>query len=152
MPRNSVQSVGNSTYTLTHPLLNGGQAVNITGIKLDAEYLSAKQQVDTSKVVLLVDGSAITLTNTAKAGMVTISAVDNGGTVGDGNLVACARELQQVGDSLGGSLRVATTINGIVNAITMLGLTLKTFDLLKLAGNDIPTYPVELNYQDWAFS
>jgi hypothetical protein len=152
MPRNSVQSVGNSTYTFTHPLVNGGQPVNIVGIKLDAEYLSAKQQVDTSKVTLLVDGSAITLTNVARAGMVTISAADTGGTVADGNMVAIARELQQIGDSLGGQLRVATTINGIVNAITLLFMTLKTFDLIKLAGNDIPTYPVEWNYQDWTFS
>lgn len=152
MARNTVQSVGNSTYTLTHPLLNGGQPINWVGIKLDIEFLTAKQQVDTSKVVLLVDGSAITLTNTAKAGMLTVNAVDTGGTVADGNPVACARELQQVGDSLGGQLRVATLINGVVNAITLLGFTLKTFDLLRLAGNDIPTYPIEWNYQDWAFS
>lgn len=152
MPRNTVQSVGNSTYTLTHALINSGQAVNITGIKLETQYLKARQQVDNSKVVLLVDGSAITLTNTARAGQVTINVVDNGDTVANGNLVAAARELQQVGDSLGGQLRVATLINGVVNAITLLGVTLKVFDLLVLAGNDVPEYPIELNYQDWTFS
>lgn len=152
MPRNTVQSVGNSTYTFTHPLVNGGQAINVVGIKLEAQYLKARQMVDNSKVVLLVDGSAITLTNTARAGQFTLSVVDNGDTAANGNFVAIARELQQIGDSLGGELRVATTINGIVNAITLMGITLKVFDLLLLAGNDIPEYPIEYNYQDWRFS
>ena len=87
MARNTVQSVGNSTYTLTHPLLNSGQAVNVTGIKLETQYLKARQQVDNSKVVLLVDGSAITLTNVARSGQVTLNVVDNGDTVANGNLV-----------------------------------------------------------------
>lgn len=152
MGRNTVQSVGNSTYTFTHPLINNGQAVNLTGIRLDSEYLTARQMVDNSKIVLMVDGSAITLTNTARAGRFTIQSVDNGLTIAQGNIVAIARELQNLGDSQGGQLRVATQVNGQVNAITLLGITLAVFDLLKLAGNDVPTYPVEWNYQDWSYS
>ena len=56
MPRNSVQSVGNSTYSFTHPLINNGVAINLSGIKLEAQYFKARQMVDNSKVVLLVDG------------------------------------------------------------------------------------------------
>jgi hypothetical protein len=44
---------------------------------------------------------------------------------------------------------VATSINGQTDAVTLVGVTLKVFDLLLLAGNDIPEYPVEFNYQDW---
>jgi len=150
--RNTVQSVGNSTYTLTHALINSGQAVNIQGIKLDTQYLKARQMVDNSKVVLLVAGNAITLTNTARAGRFTLTVVDNGDTAENGNLVAIARQLQQLGDSVGGQLRVATLINGVTNAITLTGITLAVFDLILLAGNDVPEYPVEFNYQDWAFS
>ncbi len=149
MPRNSVQSVGNSTYSFTHPLINGGVAINLTGIKLEAQYFKARQMVDNSKVVLLVDGSAITLTNTARAGSFTITAVHGGNVVTDGDIVLIARQLQLLGDSLGGQLRVATAINGQTDAVTLVGVTLKVFDLLLLAGNDIPEYPVEFNYQDW---
>lgn len=150
--RNSVQSVGNSTYSFTHPLINGGVSVNISGIKLESEYLKARQIVDNSKVVLLVDGSAITLTNTARAGMFTMNVADTGLAITDGNLVEIARTLQQTGDSNGGSLRVATSFNGATKAITLIGVTLKVFDLIILAGNDVPTYPVEFNYQDWLAS
>lgn len=152
MGRNSVQSVGNSTYSFQHPLINGGVAVNLTGIKLDVQFFKARQMVDNSKVVLLVDGSAITLTNTARAGTFTITAVHGGQTISDGDVVLIARQLQLLGDSVGGQLRVATQINGVTDALTFLGVTLKVFDLLLLAGNDVPEYPVDFNYQDWVVS
>lgn len=147
--RNSIQSVGQSTYSFTHPLINSGVSVNLAGIKLEAQYFKARQMVDNSKVTLLVDGSAITLTNTAQAGMFTMSVVDTGLPITNGNLVAIARSLQQTGDSNGGLLRVATSFNGTVVAITFIGVTLKVFDTLLLAGNDIPEYPIEFNYQGW---
>lgn len=147
--RNSVQSVGNSTYSWTHPVINGGVSINIAGIKLEAQYFKARQIVDNSKVTLLVDGSAITLTNVVQAGMFTMAVVDTGLAVTDGNLVEIARTLQQLGDSQGGILRVATSYNGQTNAITFIGVTLKVFDTLLLAGNDIPEYPCEFNYQGW---
>lgn len=147
--RNSIQSVGNSTYTYTDPLINGGVAINLAGVKLEAQYFKARQMVDNSKVTLLVDGSAITLVNNAQAGMFTFTAVDTGLPVTDGNMVAIARALQQAGGSNGGSLRVATSYNGVVQAITFIGVTLKVFDTLLLAGNDIPEYPIEFNYQGW---
>lgn len=147
--RNSVQSVGNSTYSWNHPVINGGVAINIAGIKLEAQYFKARQMVDNSKVVLLVDGSAITLTNVAQAGMFTMTVVDTGLSIVQGNLVEIARTLQQLGDSQGGQLRVATSFNGQTQAITFIGVTLKVFDTLLLAGNDIPEYPCEFNYQGW---
>ncbi|ADX42553.1 hypothetical protein [Tetrasphaera phage TJE1] len=147
--RNSVQGVGNSTYSWSHPVVNAGVSINIAGIKLEAQYFKARQMVDNSKVVLLVDGSAITLTNTAQAGSFTMTVVDTGLDITDGNLVAIARYLQQVGDSQGGQLRVATSFNGQTKAITFIGVTLKVFDTLLLAGNDIPEYPCEFNYQGW---
>lgn len=150
--RNSIQGVGNSTYSFTHLLINGGTSINIAGIKLEAQYFKARQMLDNSKVVLLVDGSAITLTNLVQAGSFTLTVVDNGLAITDGNLVEIARTLQQLGDSIGGQLRVATTYNGEPNAITFRGVTLKVFDTLLLAGNDVPEYPIEFNYQGWARS
>jgi hypothetical protein len=149
MGRNTIIAVGNSTQTLTHGLLNGGQAVNVVGVKLESNFFKACQMVDSSKITLLIDGSAITLTNTARAGMFTTITVDTGGTVADGNLVECARQLNLLGDSIGGEYRVAVVYNGIVKAITLLGVTYKIGDLLSLAGNDVPEYPIEWNFQDW---
>lgn len=151
MGRNSVQAVGNSTYTYQHPLINGGVPVNLINFKLEMEYINAKMLVPNSKVVLLVDGSAITLTNTARAGEVTTSCADAGG-IPDGNPVAIARELQQLGDSVGGSLRIAQLRDGVVFALTLLFVTFKTGPLLTIAGNDIPTYPLEWCFQDWKYS
>lgn len=150
MPKNSIIAVGNSTYTLTHPLINGGNPVNLTGIRLDVEYLVARQQIESSKVVLMIDGSAVTLTNTALAGMLTITCTDTGLLITDGNIIAIIKSLLQSGDSVGGQLRVSTSTNGLVSAITFIGLTFKIGDILRLAGNDVPNYPVEFNYQGWA--
>ena len=147
--RNPVQTVGNSTYTFTHQLLNNGAPINIVGLKLEAQYFKAKQVVENSKMVLLVDGSAITLTNNARATRFTMMAVDTGGGVADGNLIECIRTLQGLGDSFGGTFRVATLINGTTNAITFLTVTFATGDLLNLAGNDIPDYTIEFNSADW---
>lgn len=147
--RNPVQTVGNSVYTLTHALLNGGAPINIVGLKLEANYFKAKQVVDNSKMVLLVDGNAITLTNNARATRFTMMAVDTGGSIADGNLVACCRALQGLGDSIGGTFRVATLINGLTAAITFLTVTFATGDLLNLAGNDVPDYSMEFNSADW---
>lgn len=149
MPKNSIRAVGNSTYTLTHSLVNGGNPVNLTGIRLDVEYLVARQQIDSSKVVLMIDGSAVTITNTALAGMLTITCTDTGLDIADGNIIAIIKSLLQSGDSVGGQIRVATTTNGVVQAITLLGVTFKIGDIIRLAGNDVPNYPVEWNYQGW---
>src|SRR5512135_1656052 len=96
--RNSVQTVGNSTYSFQHPLINGGVAVNVTGIKLESNYFKARQMVDNSKTVLLVNGGAITLTNNNKAGSFTINCVHGGNSVTDGDMVLIARQLQALGD------------------------------------------------------
>lgn len=150
--RNTVQSVGNFTASWTHPQTNGGQPVNLQGFKLDGEFFKATQIVDNSKMVLLVNGGAITLTNNNRATIFTLTCVDNGDTAENGNIVAIARELQTLGDSTGGELRLAWLTDGTTRAITLSFVTLKTFDLLILMGNDVPGYPVQFNSQDWAFS
>lgn len=148
MPRNTVQSVGNSTYSFSHALINGGVSVNLTGIKLEGTYFKARQIVDNSKMVPLVDGSVSTLTNTIRAGVATITVINQNLDIASGDLVAIARALQLLGDSIGGQLRVATTVNGQTKARTYFGMTLKVFDDNMLAGNDLPEYPIEFNYQD----
>ena len=108
--------------------------------------------MDNSKVIPLVGGGAATLTNSVRAGAFTLTCLHQGTEVTDGDMIVIARQLQELGDSKGGQFRVATYINGVIDAITYLYCTLKVFDSLLLAGNDLPEYPVEFNYQDYTLS
>lgn len=148
MPTNTIQSVGNSTYTFTHPLL-GGTAIAINGIKLESEYFTSEQALANSKVIPLLNGGAATLTNTVKVGKFTFKAVEIDGQVASGDLIAIAKTLQAAGDSVGGVLRITTQVNGQTIAVSFLFCTLDMVPPKILAGNDVPEYTITFNYQDY---
>ncbi len=149
MPANTVQSVGNSTYTFTHPLLNGGSAISIAGVKLETEYFTSEQALSNSKVIPLLNGGAATLTNTVRAGKLTFKAIELDGQISSGDLIAVGKTLQAIGDSIGGVLRITTQINGATVAVSFLFCTVDMVPPKILAGNDIPEYTVTFNYQTY---
>lgn len=144
-----VQSVGNFSAVLVHPLVLDGVALNLRGFKLDSQFLDTVQLIENSKIISLVDGGTITLTNANKAGSITFNCSSTSGRVADGDVVAVGRFLRTQGDSVGGLLRIAYSIGGNVTVINFLAVTIKTTPPLKLAGNDIPDYAVEFNYADF---
>jgi len=145
---NSVQTVGNFTATFTHPLL-GGTAISLQGFKQDQQFFDSIQIMDNSKVIALVGGSTATLTNAVKAGTFTFNCVRISTDILQGDVVLIALTLQSLADSTGGLLRITYGLNGGTEAITYTQCTLKTVPPLKLAGNDLPDYPVVFNYGNY---
>lgn len=144
-----VQSVGNFSAVFVHPLILQGVALNLRGFKLDSQFLDTVQLIENSKIISLVDGSTITLTNANKAGTITFNCSSTSGRVEDGDVVAVGRFLRTQGDSVGGLLRISYQINGQTTVINFLAVTVKSTPPLKLSGNDIPDYAVEFNHADF---
>ncbi len=144
-----IQSIGDFSLVWTHPLLNGGNGVGLVGFKVQGDILDTDQEMDNSRVVVLLGGVAITLTNTVRAGTLRLTAVRTTGQIPTGDVVACCKFLQQNGDNVGGQLRAAWTQNGTLQSVTFLGVTVKRCKPLRIAGNDVPDYDVQLAYQDW---
>lgn len=149
MGKNSVQSVGDFTAVLQHPNVLGGAAIPLTGFKLEGTMIDGSQLLDNSKIIALVNGDTVTLTNTVKAGTITWTCIPSTFDEAGGDIVAISQLLQTVGDNVGGTLRVSFGLNGATFAITFTGVTMKRVPPLKLAGNDIPDYAVEWNYGDY---
>lgn len=148
---NSIQSVGQftATYFNAGATFLGGSVIGLQGFKLEDTFISANQQMDNSKVICLVDGGAISLVNFVKAGKITINSLHFSTNPLDGDFVLIAQTLQALALSTGGILRFTTTLNGQVDPITFFGVTVANVPPLTLMGNDVPTYPVQLNYMDW---
>ncbi len=148
-----VQSVGNFTATFRHPLILSNAAISLKGFKLEDTFVTSAQQMDNSKLVPLVDGGTVTLTNSMRAGRVTINALRVTNSITDpttGDLPLIAMTLQGLSDNVGGTLVFSypVTLNGtdVTQTITFHYVTVVTVPPLIMAGNDIIVYPVVLNY------
>lgn len=144
-----VQSVGDFSLVWTHPLLNGGNGVGLVGFKVAGDVLDSDQEMDNSRVVVLIGGVAVTLTNAVRAGTLRLTAVKTTGVVAAGDVVAACQQLQQSGDNQGGQLRASWSQNGQLQSRTFLGVTVKRCKPLHIMGNDVGEYDVQLAYQDW---
>jgi hypothetical protein len=144
-----VQSVGDFQAVLNHPLVLGGISIPLVGFKLEGEIVRAEQLIDSAKMVVLIGGLAITLTNTVGAGTLRWAVVPTTWDVAKGDIVAVSHLLKQIGDNIGGVLRVSWGQNGVTHYKNFLGVTCKRCDDLALAGNDIPDYRAEWFYNSF---
>jgi hypothetical protein len=145
----SVQSVGDFTASFTHPLINGGAVTSLTGFKMEGDIVNTAQLMDNSKVIPLLNGDSITITNNNTSGTATFSACKLTGDTTKGDVTAIASALQKIGDNVGGTLRLSFGMNGGTYSMTFVTCTVKTCPPLKVAGTDIPDYAVEFNYADF---
>lgn len=145
---NVVQTVGDFTLTLIHPLIQAGAAITLQGFLMDQEFLTTQQILDNVKRKVLVGGGTVALTNNVKAGDLTLNCIriSQTGNLLDGDVVQIASYLQDVADSQGGLLRAVYGFNGANEAINFLSCLLKSGPPLKLAGNDVPVYPIVFSY------
>jgi hypothetical protein len=146
---NTIQSIGNFSITLTHTLINTGTAVSLRGAKIEGDIINTTQQVMNSKIIPLIGGDTITLTNSVKCGKLTISATNGSGLVSNGDLVAICRQLQGTADSSGGTITVSWPQDGKTQSVVFAGCTLESFEPLKIQGNDVPTYSCNFNYASY---
>ena len=161
---NMVQTVGNFIASFSHPLVAAGAAISLKGFKLEDVFVHTDQLMDNSKLIPLVDGGTVTITNAMLAGRVTINALRvgnpaSGGFIGtsfsdlSGDLVLIANFLQALGDNTGGTLTLSWGI-GITGQqatakITFSAVTVARCPPAIIAGNDLPVYPVVLNYASY---
>lgn len=145
-----MQSVGDFTLVYTHPLLNSGNPIGWVGFKVDASIVSAEQEMDNAKVVALIGGIVVVITNTVRAGRLRFAAVRTSGDLTKGDIVAACQALQQSGDNVGGTLRAAWGQNGQIVAYTFSGVTVARCQPLHIMGNDVADYDVQLVYSDWS--
>jgi hypothetical protein len=154
MAKHNVQSVGNSDLSiiLSHPVLAAAgfpADIALTGFKLEGQFLNTEQLLDNSKVVPLLSGDTISITNTNRSGSITFNCTRASGTLANGDIVAVANKLQELGDNSGGTLTVSYGFNGAVFKVTFFSVTVRSAPPLLMAGNDVPDYAVRFNYGDY---
>ena len=113
---------------------------------MEGDLIDTVQLMMNSKVIALLGGDTITLTNTVKAGKLTINAKRGDGVVASGDVVAMCDLLQSLPDSQGGTIIVSWSLNGVAQNKTFFACTHESHPPLKLAGNDLPNYACTFNY------
>jgi hypothetical protein len=162
--KQTIQAVGNFSAKYTSPVLktlaqNDAQytgidsngAIYLVGFKLESVIVSASQQIDNSKVIPLVNGDSITLTNICKAGTLAFNASRTAGGLNDGDCVSVFDYVRSQGD-VGGTLELSWLMNGAVHKMIFSGVCVKNIPPLTLAGNDVPDYNVQLTYSNYTDS
>jgi len=147
--QNTIQSVGDFSAVFTHPNVLAGAQIGLIGFKVEGQIVDGSQVLDNSKIVPLIGGNTITITNTVRSGTLTWTCVPTSGDAAKGDIVAISQMLQQLGDNVGGILRFSYGMNGSQRSVTFIGVTVKRCKPLSLQGNDVPDYAVEWNYADF---
>jgi hypothetical protein len=148
---NTTQSVGKFTATLSHPLLNGGASVSLSGFKLDSTFISTAQNSENSKRVPLVDNTTAGLTNSQTSGRITWTCTRKG-AITDGDVIRVSQALVAAGDSVGGTLTVVTSLNGNDEKTIFYNCTVASCPPLVLAGNNVPDYTIIWDYASFTVS
>ena len=93
-------TIGGVSYAGITKNADGSGSVYLTGFKLESILVSAEQQIDNSKVVPLVNGDSITLTNLCKAGTLSLTASRTAAGLAGGSSDAAAvlRALNRIFD------------------------------------------------------
>lgn len=162
--KQTIQAVGNFSAKYTSPILKTLQmedsqytgidengTISLVGFKLESVIVSAQQQIDNAKVVPLVNGDSITLTNICKAGTLSFNASRTAGGLNDGDCVSVFDYVRSQGD-IGGTLELSWLMNGAVHKMIFTGVCVKNIPPLTLAGNDVPDYNVQLTYSNYTDS
>lgn len=162
--KQTIQAVGNFSAKYTSSVLktlkdSDGQytgidpngSIYLVGFKLESVIVSASQQIDNSKVIPLVNGDSITLTNICKAGTLSFNASRTAGGLNDGDCVSVFDYVRSQGD-VGGTLELSWLMNGATHTMIFSGVCVKNVPPLTLAGNDVPDYNVQLTYSNYTDS
>lgn len=142
---------------------NGAAGVEVSGFRLDGEFLRAAQQIASSVLVPILGGGGVALTNNNRTGTLNIASSRVSAPLADGsmsNLAGGARAFDLVllaqcqqaargGDSVGATLIVSFDFNGMGTKIEFQGCTIANVAPVALAGNDIANYGVAINYLNW---
>ena len=162
--KQTIQAVGNFSAKYTSEVLrtlrnadsqysgideNG--SIFLVGFKLESVIVSAAQQIDNAKVIPLVNGDSITLTNICKAGTLSFNASRTAGGLNDGDCVSVLDYVRSQGD-VGGRLELSWLMNGATHKMIFSGVCVKNIPPLTLAGNDVPDYNVQLTYSNYTDS
>ena len=153
---NTVQSIGSFSAKIIHPLVNGGSALTISGIKLDSSFFDAMPEMENSKRIALLGAGAgqadtAAITNNAQYGEITLNVVRVNNTVST-DLIRFATAMQLVADSTGAQITISYSINNSIESWVFASCTLGKVPPLKLAGNDIPEYSVTFKYGSFVVS
>ena len=156
-----VECVGRVSFLLKHPLLEAladankadyGDAkggVYLTGFKLESVLVSTDQQIQNAKLIPMLNGDSMTLTNTHKAGILSIACTRTSAGIVGGDLIAVCDFIRSQGDSYGGELIVSWPRNGKDKSITFKKVCVVQCPPFKYAGNDMPDMDVKLSYADY---
>lgn len=151
------QLAGGSVIKFRHPYLAG--QIDTTGAvdeidisancKLEGRFFEARQNQDSAKQVVLVDGSVVTISNKLLNGTITMPVIRTTGLVGSGDFISALQLIRTLGDSVGGLLYKTDYVNG--KAITKLyyGVTPQSVPDDISEGNDVAVYEVKLLYAGW---
>lgn len=157
-----VESVGRIQFLLKHPMLNTLATANsdaygaikdgvaLTGFKLDDVTIKTETLIDNAKLVPMLNGDTMTLTNSNKSGTISIACTRTAAGIAGGDLVAIADFIRSQGDCTGGTLVVSWLRNGAQKKIEFKSVCVKKCAPLQYAGNDLPSYDVQLTYATYA--
>ena len=161
-PSYIVQNAGAATITYSYPKeltagatnkLDANTSVALTGFKLNSNYLDTQQAIDNSFIIPLLNGGSIQITNDNTCGSIMITAIRTSTALTSGDVVAIASAQRKVsgGDSIGASIIVSFSFNGVAYKIQFYNCTVAQCKPLTLAGNDAPDYQVRFNFSHWDF-
>jgi hypothetical protein len=156
-PKASFQAAGGTIIKYRHPFLSGQisgaspvDEIDVSSsLRLNEEFFSAEPDQDASVQEVLVDGSTITITNHLLNGTAHLRVLSTTGFVGTGDFLAALDLVQASKDTVGGTLTVIQDINGRRRVTIFWGVTIKRKPHLKIAGNAVSVYPVDLLYAGW---
>ena len=130
---------------------DGSGSVYLTGFKLESILVSAEQQIDNSKVIPLVNGDSITLTNLCKAGVLSLTASRTAAGLAGGDAISVCDFVRSQGDD-GGTLEISWRMNGKDHKMIFSGVCVQRCPPLNMAGNDVPDYPISFTYSNYSDS
>ena len=152
-----VECVGRIKFLFKHPILEALAAkkaeyaglkggVYLTGFKLEDVAIRTAGMLQNAKLIPMLNGDTMTLTNSNKSGVMTIACTRTAAGVLGGDLVAIADFVRSQGDSIGGTLTVSWSRNGEDKQIVFKKVCVQDCPPLEYAGNDLPDYGVKLTY------
>lgn len=155
--RAQFQTAGGCLLKFRHPLLagaiepdSGGAGIDeidvSAAVKLDATFFSAEANQDSSKQVVLIDGSTVTITNHMLNGTMTLPVIRTTGKVATGDFIAALQLIVASKDSVGGTFERTIFINGEAHTRLYYGVSVMRVPHDILMGMDVPEYSCQLLY------
>lgn len=152
-----VECVGRVSFYYEHPLLSALATANteyeavkngvyLTGFKLEDVLIRSEGMLQNAKLIPLLNGDTMTLTNSNKSGVLTIACTRTAAGIAGGDLVSIADFIRSQGDSSGGTLTVSWTRNGAAKSLKFKAVCVQDCPPIQYAGNDLPSYGVKLTY------